>query len=170
MTKRSNTIVRADGKVLNMGGCLCGAPRPDIPVYKSTRYSASQLPKKVDLRPYMTAIEDQGQINSCTANATVGALEYLVKTKYNVSVDLSRLFVYFNARAVRNQTGIDDGSFICDAVDSLKSIGVCTEDQWPNEKRLVLKRPSKSCYQSASDLLISGCRRVKVSLDDYKLA
>ena len=140
---KASKIVRADGKILNTGGCLCSAPRPDIPVYSSTRYKASQLPKKVDLRPFMTAIENQGQINSCTANATVGALEYLVRTKYNAEVDFSRLFVYYNARAARGQSNVDEGSCICDAVDSLKKIGICTEDIWPNEKRLVLKKPNR---------------------------
>ncbi|MBQ9394308.1 MAG: hypothetical protein IJU23_02180, partial [Proteobacteria bacterium] len=168
--KKGNVIVRADGKVLNTGGCCCSAPRPDIPVYSSNRYSASQLPKKVDLRPYMTEIEDQGQINSCTANATVGAFEYLLKTKQNITVDLSRLFVYYNARKAKHWEKKDDGSCICDAVDSLKSVGICLENIWPNQKNLVLKQPNSDCYNQASELLISGCRRVKTSIDDFKLA
>jgi hypothetical protein len=38
----------------------------------------ANLPRKVDLRPYMTAVEDQQDVNSCSANAIAGAYEYLI--------------------------------------------------------------------------------------------
>jgi C1A family cysteine protease len=34
------------------------------------------LPAAVDLRPWFSPIEDQGQIGSCTAHAGVGLMEY----------------------------------------------------------------------------------------------
>ena len=95
---KDNKIIRADGKILNAGGCMASSPKKKAPVYKAMRYKSSQLPKKVDLRPFMPTIEDQGQVNSCTANATVGALEYLFRTKANLNIEASRLFVYYNAR------------------------------------------------------------------------
>jgi hypothetical protein len=33
-----------------------------------------ELPPMVDMRPFMTAVEDQAQANSCTANAVVGGM------------------------------------------------------------------------------------------------
>lgn len=35
------------------------------------------LPQKVDLRQSCPPVEDQGELGSCTANALVGALEFL---------------------------------------------------------------------------------------------
>ncbi|CAF5065018.1 unnamed protein product, partial [Rotaria sp. Silwood1] len=42
-------------------------------------FSSDHLPPKVDLRPYMTTVEDQSRIGSCTANSLVGVYEYLIK-------------------------------------------------------------------------------------------
>ncbi|MBQ9242012.1 MAG: hypothetical protein IJ165_02085 [Proteobacteria bacterium] len=167
---KDNKIIRADGKILNAGGCMSAVARPDIPVYASTRYSASQLPKKVDLRPYMTSVEDQGQVNSCTANAVVGAIEYIARRKGSFDVDISRLFVYYNARARNNEQGEDCGSIISYAVDSLKTIGCCLEAEWPYERSLVLKKPNKKCYETAADLKVSNINHVNTKLDDFKLA
>ncbi|CAF4786214.1 unnamed protein product [Rotaria socialis] len=40
--------------------------------------SNSELPSKVDLRPGMTAVEDQGKIGSCVANACAGKIIFLL--------------------------------------------------------------------------------------------
>jgi len=61
-----------------------------------------ELPDKVDLRPYMTDVEDQSNSNSCCANAVAGAYEYLCKRKAMESGDsvgdISRLFIYYVGR------------------------------------------------------------------------
>ena len=55
---------------------------PDFPDHRDFLYAAVRpvgvrLPKSVDLRPGMSAVENQGQLGSCTANALAGALEFL---------------------------------------------------------------------------------------------
>lgn len=55
---------------------------PDLPdqrdhVYAITKRAAAKLPPRVDMRVQCSAIEDQGALGSCTANALVGALEFL---------------------------------------------------------------------------------------------
>ncbi len=55
---------------------------PDPPDHRDFMYSAiapriARLPKKVDLRQKCSPVENQGQLGSCTANALVGALEFL---------------------------------------------------------------------------------------------
>ncbi len=61
-----------------------------------------ELPEKVDLRPYMTEVEDQSNSNSCCANAVAGAYEYLCKRKAMETGDsvgdISRLFIYYVGR------------------------------------------------------------------------
>ncbi len=62
---------------------------PDLPdhrdfIYKPAFKLFRLLPKLVDLSPGCSAIEDQGNLGSCTANALVGVLEFL-KKKNNVS-------------------------------------------------------------------------------------
>ena len=103
-------ITRADGRELNVGGYKYAAPKFKAEKYKASRYKESQLPKKVDLRKYMSEVENQGDMNSCTANAVAGAYEYLVKKNQGADYDVSRLFIYYNARVETGDEHEDDGS------------------------------------------------------------
>ena len=142
-------IERADGRKLNVGGYQYAEPEFKFASFAPTRYSASQLPKKVDLRPYMTTVEDQGQVNSCTANAVAGAYEYLVKKNQGIDYDVSRLFIYYNARRARGEQDRDEGSVISTAIKMLEKKGACSEETWPYEPRHVKEKPSKACYDEA---------------------
>ena len=91
------TITRADGASREVSGYLAAAAPSNARFHSAE--SKKKLPPKVDLRPYMTIVEDQQQIGSCVANAVVGAYEYLAKRYHgDESLDVSRLFVYYNAR------------------------------------------------------------------------
>jgi hypothetical protein len=46
------------------------------------------------MRSKCSPVEDQGQLGSCTANALVGALEFLDRKDGAQFVDLNRLFLY----------------------------------------------------------------------------
>ena len=59
----------------------------------------SILPASVDLRSYASAIEDQGQLGSCTGNAIAGAIE-LIDRKSSKRLDVSRLFIYYEERVL----------------------------------------------------------------------
>ena len=57
---------------------------PDRPDHRDKLYSAiaappKELPPAVDLRATCSAVENQGQLGSCTANALVGNLEFSKK-------------------------------------------------------------------------------------------
>ena len=50
---------------------------PDAITYSPDDFiEKTTLPPKVDLRPLMSAVENQGQTSSCVANAVAGAYEY----------------------------------------------------------------------------------------------
>ena len=59
--------------------------------YSITNQSASE---RIDLRPFCSPIEDQGNIGSCTGQAVAGAIELLNKRNGKQS-DVSRLFIYY---------------------------------------------------------------------------
>ncbi|CAF5179097.1 unnamed protein product, partial [Rotaria magnacalcarata] len=61
-------------------------------------YDVGTLPPKVDLREEMTPVEDQSTIGSCVANSLAGTYEYLIKKATGEHIDVSRLFIYYNAR------------------------------------------------------------------------
>jgi hypothetical protein len=131
---------------MNLKGGLFGPPNPKD--YRMT-FKDVAIPDKVDLRQYCTTVEDQGQLGSCTANATVGALEYLYTKRDGRSVDLSRLFAYYNSRRIRGTISQDSGAYICDAMASILAFGVCREDIWPYNINTFTAEPSQQAYQEA---------------------
>jgi hypothetical protein len=67
-------------------------------MYAAPRRAA--LPKSVDLRATCPKVYDQGDLGSCTANAIGAAIEFdQMKQKLPYAVP-SRLFIYYNERAL----------------------------------------------------------------------
>ncbi len=160
----SYLVEKSTGKKIKIGGCMRSqqAP-PKARAYSASRYGANELPPKVDLRQHMTKVEDQSQVNSCTANALVGAYEYLAKRILGNSGDVSRLFVYFNARKYDRIKG-DRGSTISGSIAVLEEMGACTEETWPYEPELVNQRPSDEAYEEAKQFLIEKAEEIDVDL------
>lgn len=134
--------------------------------------NASELPPKVDLRPDMTPIENQSSANSCVGNSLAGAYEYLVNKGTNVHVDVSRLFMYYNARYRANPWGriTDSGCMIHHAIGGLFDYGTCLESLWPYELWRVNMQPSAEAYQSAKDHKIVDWLQLQVRLEEMKLS
>ncbi len=127
---------------------------PDRPDYRDLLYATiaappPQMPPAVDLRAKCSAVENQGQLGSCTANALVGSLEFLEKKAGKAPVDLSRLFVYYNERAMEGTVKEDAGAMIRDGVKTLVKQGVCTEATWPYVIGRFAAKPLAACYQQA---------------------
>ncbi|MCQ2233439.1 MAG: hypothetical protein MJZ24_01705 [Paludibacteraceae bacterium] len=165
-------FISADGKVRNYGGYNYSAPSSSATHYAASRYSESQLPKKVDLRPYMTRVEDQGQANSCTANAVAGAYEYLVKKNEGIDYDVSRLFIYYTAREKMGEEKKDCGSVIAAAIEGLEETGACSEHVWPysDQKNAITRQPSNEAYNEAEQYKISDTELVPTNLNAWKHA
>jgi len=130
-----------------MGGCLLeSAPSraPELIVRVS-----GPLPQRVDLRPFCSPVEDQGRLNSCAGNAVVGALEYHQRKSSHPDKDLSRLFVYYNARKIGDTQNEDSGTYIHHVMASVLAFGVCPEHMWPYMEDRCLTRPEEVCYSNA---------------------
>jgi C1A family cysteine protease len=126
------------------------------------KFAKTELKPVVDLRRYASPVEDQRHLGSCAGQATVGAYELMLNKLYpDKFVDLSRLFVYFNARLLEGFTAEDNGAFIRDAVKSLFKFGVCTELTWPYLVEKFAAVPDSQCYQEARKRMISQYYRLK---------
>jgi C1A family cysteine protease len=110
----------------------------------------AKLPTKVDLRDKCPAIEDQGEIGSCTAHAVGGLLEYLWKQTTESGLDGSRLFLYKATRNLLGWTG-DTGAFVRTAIKAARLFGVCPEDWWPYEDEKFDEEPPAFCYSLAQN-------------------
>ncbi|MEQ8557429.1 MAG: C1 family peptidase [Henriciella sp.] len=130
-----------------IGGCLPDEPGQSFPTLEKT--GAIERPAKVDLRSYCSPVEDQRKVGSCVANAVVGALEYHQVRRGERVRDLSRLFVYYNARKLADKEIHDTGSSRRKALASVLGWGVCPEAMWPYQHAMVNEPPTKDCYTAA---------------------
>jgi C1A family cysteine protease len=125
---------------------------PDLPDGRDLLYGApivalGELPTKVDLRPQCPPVYDQGQLGSCTANAIAAALEFdQMREKAKKPFVPSRLFIYFNERAIEGTVKSDSGAQIRDGVKSVAQQGACKEEKWPYDIGAFAQKPSPQCY------------------------
>jgi len=101
----------------------------------------------VDLRSKLGPIEQQGAPNSCVAHATTSALEAVLGVQ-----DLSRLFVYYNARLVANQQSYDAGCTPRNAMKALATYGAPLEAEWAYDTSKITAVPPASAYASGKPL------------------
>ncbi|TLD17299.1 uncharacterized protein PgNI_00182 [Pyricularia grisea] len=170
------TITQPDGSSRTFVGYQYRPPREDCKEYTTAGTSnLDHLPHKVDLRRYMSPVESQGQTMSCVANAVAGAYEYLVKRHLGAhGYDVSRLFIYYNARLVNDPDGAetisDSGSNMEHAIDGLRQYGACSEETWPFDEAAVNHQPSQEAYDEAAGFVIEEAFRVKTDLDLWRTA
>ena len=136
-------------------------------LFSAVYRTAAPLPAAVDLRPKCPPIEDQKQLGSCTANALVGALEFLEVKDGDPFVTLSRLFVYYNERVIENTVKSNSGAQLRDGIKTLAKQGVCPEKMWPYVISHFENKPTKTCYTNAAQHVILSYQRVQ-TLNDMK--
>jgi len=137
---------------------------PDIPDKRDLLYKAIRpvirLPDRTDLRAGCPAIENQGLLGSCTAQALAGNLEYLDNIVDSEYTDVSRLFIYYNERLLSGTVEYDSGAYLRDGIKTLKNSGVCSEDMWPYIAGRFAKKPSEACYTEAKKHRIVSYHRI----------
>jgi C1A family cysteine protease len=128
---------------------------PDLPDQRDHLYAAplamlTNLPTTVDLRSKCPPIYDQGQLGSCTANAIAAAFEFdEMKEQLTPTTMPSRLFIYYNERAMEGTVNSDAGARIRDGIKSVAKQGSCPEELWPYDISQFAHVPSPACYQAA---------------------
>lgn len=128
---------------------------PDLPDQRDHLYAApspilAKLPAKVDLRLKCPPILDQGELGSCTANAIANAHRFdQIKEGSVKCFAPSRLFIYYNERAIEGTVNSDAGAMIRDGIKSIAKQGVCPEDQWPYDIKKFTKKPSAAVCKEA---------------------
>jgi C1A family cysteine protease len=107
------------------------------------------VPKSVDLRATCPKVYDQGDLGSCTANAIAAAIEFdQRREKLAAPFTPSRLFIYYNERALEGTVSTDSGAMIRDGIKSVAGQGVCVEPMWPYVEQKFADRPSPQCYSA----------------------
>jgi len=145
------------------GGWFGFSPDPVDPRDKALDLPISpSLPGFVDLRKWCSPVEDQGQINSCTAHAAITLFEYFLNRSFGKYVDGSRRFVYKVTRNLLKREG-DLGANSRTTMKALAMIGVTPENFWPYDEKNFDEEPSAFCYALASKYRATNYYRVDVS-------
>ena len=112
---------------------------------------AAKLPTRVDdLEKYFSAVEDQGELNSCTANAGVGIVEYFENRAFGRHIEASRLFLYKVTRNIIHETA-DQGAYLRNTMGAMALFGLPPEEYWPYEVADVNEEPPAFCYAFAQN-------------------
>ncbi len=147
---------------------------PDLPdqrdyLYSSPTHVLKALPTSVDLRPGCPPVYDQGQLGSCTANAIAGAIEFdQIKQQLAQIFVPSRLFIYYNERAMEGTVNSDSGAMIRDGVKSVATQGGCPESEWPYTISQFTVKPPQQCYQDALAHKVALYQRITPTLSQLK--
>lgn len=147
--------------------------QPDLPDHRDHLYAApvemiGVIPAKVDLRTQCPPVYDQGQLGSCTANALAGAIEF-DRLKQKISdFAPSRLFIYYNERAMEHTVDLDSGAQIRDGIKSVGKLGDCPETEWPYVIAKFKTKPPAKCYADALKYTAVSYQRVTQTLSQLK--
>ncbi len=107
--------------------------------------NGADIPDSVDHREWCSPVEDQGKLGSCTAQAVVGLMEYMMRRSTGEHVDGSRLFTYKVTRKLLGRTG-DHGAYLRTAMHSVAAFGVPPEKHWPYVIENYEEEPSSFLY------------------------
>jgi C1A family cysteine protease len=163
-------------------GWVRDLPDPRDRIYSAPLNLLQQLPSSVDLRPQCPPVYDQGRIGSCTANAIAAAIQFdRLKSGEQPDFVPSRLFIYYNERAIEGHVGYDSGAQIRDGVKSVAQLGVCPESDWPYDDTPADgdggpfppgardgEKPSPECYAEAKKYTAVQYQRLSHTLSQVK--
>lgn len=130
---------------------------------KLLNYKAS-VPKSINLRANLPYVFDQGSIGSCTANSAGSMYSWVAVSQGSGLFIPSRLFLYYNTRALQGTVSYDSGASLRATMQSLWSYGVCTETMWPYEYAKLFEKPSAPCYNEGAERQSLSYAAVSISL------
>lgn len=133
---------------------------PDPRDFKFKITAPRDLPPSVDLRSKCPPIYNQGSLGSCTANALGAAFQYEQMEQEQENFVPSRLFIYYNERALEGTINEDAGAMIRDGIKTMVKDGVCPEKMWPYMIHKFKKRPPQACYDEALNNQVLEYQRI----------
>ncbi len=114
------------------------------------------------LKDYVPEVYDQGQMNSCTANAICALLAVNQNKKmdangsHDLRSDPSRLFLYYNTRRMA-----DSGATFQEVMEAFDASGICEETLWPYQKEKLTITPDMSAYNNAKGIITQRQRLIQ---------
>lgn len=124
---------------------------PDMRDFLMAVQPAKELPPEVSLRDQMPPVYDQGRLGSCTANSIGAILQFnQLKQQEADAATPSRLFIYYNERAMEGTIPQDSGAEIRDGIKSVAQLGAPPELLWPYDLAKFARKPTARVYREAA--------------------
>jgi C1A family cysteine protease len=118
------------------------------------------LPTAVDLRPECPPIYDQGDLGSCTANGIAAAIEFDQRKQHSKEFIPSRLFIYYNERAMEGTVNQDSGAQIRDGIKAVAKLGAPPETEWPYDITKFTQKPPHLAYVDGLKDIVTSYSRI----------
>lgn len=125
------------------------------------------LPKRSSIFPYMTHIEDQTVLGSCTAQTGTTAIEAECRYHKKDIPDLSALFHYQTELMISGDFPNDVGAEMRTIGVAAKQYGICAEASWPYNANKLSTKPPKRCFDEALKVKVASYERLN-SQDEIK--
>lgn len=134
--------------------------RPDIPDFRDLNFTdqnfraaaTADLKPEAELAPALLIprdrlppVYDQGNLGSCVGNAISTMMSYTRRV-----VPRSRLFIYYEARRLINETQNDAGCYIRDGIKVITNLGAPRERYWPYIEEKVFEDPWEMADRDAA--------------------
>src|ERR1700722_11002239 len=138
----------------------------DLPDTRDYLYAAplfnfkKGLPPSIDLRSKCPPVYDQGQLGSCTGNGVAAAVEFDQRKQGKKEFTPSRLFIYYNERAIEGTVSQDSGAQVRDGIKSVATLGAPPETDWPYNIKVFAEKPPLKAYTDAEKDLVASYSRV----------
>jgi len=124
------------------------------------------LPASVDLHEHVQLIHTQGNISSCTACASILAIE-IILARAGKHEFLSRLFVYYMTRKLAGRLDCH-GASLKDTLSALQQYGVPPENLWPYRYRSENIMPSTAAIDAAIHRKLIDYETVPINIQNIK--
>jgi C1A family cysteine protease len=146
----------------------------DLPDARDVSYAAplskfpKGLPKSVDLRPKCPPVYTQGKLESCTANAIAAAIEFDQMKQGAPRFVPSRLFIYYNTRAIENTIAQNAATRPRDGVKAVAKQGAPAERVWPYDAARFAKKPPQTAYDMAKQDIVTSYAAVARDINQMR--
>lgn len=145
--------------------------KPSLPDTRDLIADASEIKilAEVDPRADLSTPYDQGNLGSCTANATGAAAEYDAALNGTPFASRpSRLFIYYGEREIEGSVGYDAGAYGRDGFKVMHKVGVPDEQTWGYDISRFAEKPPPEAYGEAPRHKIGPYKAVRRSVRQMK--
>jgi C1A family cysteine protease len=144
--------------------------KPDLPDHRDKmfalvhRQQGLALPPKINLKSRLPMVFDQGQLGSCTANATCWMWQFVHGPAPN-GQPWSRMFTYVESLLAEDSYPNDAGAMIRDVIKVLNQKGVPPETDFPYDVAKFPKKPTRTAVKHAAADKVSVYSRLASRTD-----